>query len=103
MISDEAIETAGKLLGEAASSPARVLVFGSYARGDARADSDVDFLVIERELRHRRREATRLYGALAALPIPAGILLVSEAQCKEPTTATLRDAIREGRLVYEHA
>ncbi|MBA3572751.1 MAG: nucleotidyltransferase domain-containing protein [Pyrinomonadaceae bacterium] len=34
------------LLGEAAK-PARVVLFGSYARGAATEDSDMDFLVIE--------------------------------------------------------
>lgn len=27
--------------------PRRIILFGSYARGDARPDSDLDFLVVE--------------------------------------------------------
>jgi len=38
------IQQAALLLGEAAK-PAQVVLFGSYARGDAREDSDVDVLV----------------------------------------------------------
>ncbi|MFM7289713.1 MAG: nucleotidyltransferase domain-containing protein, partial [Planctomycetia bacterium] len=33
----------------AAVHPEQVLVFGSHARGDATADSDVDLLVVEKE------------------------------------------------------
>ena len=103
MISEETIQQAARLLGEAAASPARVYVFGSYARGDAKADSDIDFLVIEREVENRRAEAVRLYGALAPLPLPADIVLISEGEAATPASPAVRDAIFEGRLVYEHA
>jgi predicted nucleotidyltransferase len=57
---DELIERAGRALLGAASSPARVILFGSYARGDARDGSDLDFLVIEREVDDRAAESVRL-------------------------------------------
>ena len=44
----------------AAVHPEQVLVFGSHARGDATADSDVDLLVVERP-----PEANALGRALA--------------------------------------
>ena len=40
MISEQTIQHAALLLGEAAK-PAQVILFGSYARGDAREDSQV--------------------------------------------------------------
>jgi predicted nucleotidyltransferase len=49
MISEQTIQQAALALGEAAK-PAQVILFGSYARGDAREDSDLDFLVIEPDL-----------------------------------------------------
>ena len=33
------------------SVPSKIILFGSYARGDARHDSDVDFLVVESAVR----------------------------------------------------
>jgi hypothetical protein len=42
------IERAGRALIDAASGPAKVILFGSRARGDANEGSDFDFLVIER-------------------------------------------------------
>lgn len=48
MLSDAVIEQAGRTLAEEAAAPAQVFLFGSHARGDATADSDLDFLVVER-------------------------------------------------------
>ena len=45
MVTREQIDAAVRILAEAAR-PARIVLFGSHARGDAREDSDVDFLVI---------------------------------------------------------
>jgi predicted nucleotidyltransferase len=50
MVTEEMILDAGRRLADAADSPARVVLFGSRARGNAREDSDLDFLVIERKL-----------------------------------------------------
>jgi hypothetical protein len=47
------IEREGRALAEAAQSPARVILFGSGARGDADAGSDPDFLVIESSVEDR--------------------------------------------------
>ncbi len=46
MISEEIIEEAINRLIKAAK-PRMIYLFGSYARGDARKQSDLDFLVIE--------------------------------------------------------
>jgi len=46
VISEQTIQLAARLLGEAAK-PAKVILFGSYSRGEARGNSDLDFLAIE--------------------------------------------------------
>lgn len=40
----------------AAANPSKVILFGSYARGDATEDSDLDLMVIEREASNKLRE-----------------------------------------------
>jgi predicted nucleotidyltransferase len=35
--------------------PAKIILFGSHARGDARADSDIDLLVVLRQVEYGRR------------------------------------------------
>jgi uncharacterized protein len=100
MISGEVIEQAGRRLAAAARQPARVLLFGSYARGDARPDSDLDFLVIERDVPNRHAEMVRLSRELRPLGVPADVLVVSEAYAEEwggVKNTVVHAALREGR------
>ena len=78
MISADVIELAGRRLAAAARQPARVLLFGSHARGDAGPDSDLDFLVIERDVPNRHAEMVRLTRELHSLRVPVDVMVVSE-------------------------
>jgi predicted nucleotidyltransferase len=105
MISKQTIADAIKILAEAAH-PAQVILFGSYARGEERDDSDVDILVIEQTLENRHEEIVRLRRALAPLKIPVDILVVSLDDFKkwsEAPSTTLYWAKREGKVLYESA
>ncbi|MHB1677262.1 MAG: nucleotidyltransferase domain-containing protein [Sulfuriferula sp.] len=63
MIPEHTIQLGAQLLGDAAK-PARVIWFGSYARGEATDDSNLDFLIIEPELQNKFREMVRLRQVL---------------------------------------
>src|SRR5215218_5020819 len=67
MIPSDVIELGGRRLVAAARQPARVLLFGSHARGDAGPASDLDFLVIERNVPNRHAEMVRLGREVASL------------------------------------
>jgi predicted nucleotidyltransferase len=104
VIPPDVIERAGRTLAEAAASPARVLVFGSQARGDASAVSDLDFLVIEREVANRAGEMVRLRDALPPLGVPVDVVVLSEEQVNKWARVKgtmVRAALDEGRLVAE--
>ncbi len=59
MLTDEAIDGAvGRIV--AAAQPSKVILFGSYARGDADEDSDIDLMVVEREVKNRGEEMLKL-------------------------------------------
>lgn len=102
MISDTMIEDAGRRLAAAAASPARVVLLGSHARGDAREDSDLDFLVIEAHLDSKLQEMVRLRDALPPLGVPVDVVVVSEDEVSRrervPSTLVHR-ALREGRVL----
>lgn len=101
MIDQATIEKAVDLLLEAAPAGSRVILFGSHARGDARPDSDLDFLVIEPRVADHRVEMVRLEEVLDALNIPTDVLVTSREVFEEwhdtPGTV-LYEAVKEGRV-----
>ncbi len=52
MLSGEQIQQAVERL-VAAANPSKVILYGSYARGDATEDSDLDLMVIEQEVSNK--------------------------------------------------
>ena len=98
------VERAGQLLAAAAQSPARVILFGSGARGDAGSGSDLDFLVIERSVEDRIGEAVRLRRALGDIGVPVDIIVLDEAlaarRAQVPGTM-VHNALRDGRIVAQ--
>lgn len=105
MISEDTILEAIRLLAEH-SVVQRVILFGSYARGTAREDSDLDFLVIETGLVSRRAEMVRLRASLRPLGVPVDVMVADaeqfEAWKNQPGTA-LFEAAQHGQVVYERA
>ncbi len=98
------IARAGRALIDAAQAPAKVILFGSHARGDADEGSDFDFLVIEREVEDRLAEAVRLRHALRGLRVPVDVIVMDEALAgrRAKVKGTMVDrALREGRVVAE--
>ena len=88
--------------------PEQVILFGSHARGDACADSDVDLIVIESapfgEDRDRHVEETRLWRALASFHVPKDLLVYSRDEVeywRDSLNNVLARALREGRVLYE--
>lgn len=101
---EELIERAGRALLDAASSPAQVVLFGSHARGDASDGSDLDFLVIEREVDDRAAESVRLRRALRGFGAPVDVIVIDEtlARRRAKVRGTMVErALREGRVVAE--
>jgi predicted nucleotidyltransferase len=96
------IESAVKLLAEAAQ-PEQIILFGSHARGDADAGSDIDLLVIESEVADRAGEMVRLRRLLRPLGVPFDVLVYSRDEVerwgRQPGSA-LYWALKEGMVVY---
>ena len=90
------------------ADPDQIILFGSHARGNAAADSDVDLVVIEAapfgEGRDRRAEAVRLWRALAGFRVPKDILVYSRDEAeywRHSLNHVLARALREGKVLYE--
>ena len=104
MVRDELIRSGARAIAEAAGCPARVLLFGSRARGEAAPDSDVDLLVVMREVEDRFAESARLARLAGELQLPADVIVVSEAQAEDwgaVRGTMLHDALAEGELLAQ--
>ena len=103
MIDADLIDEAARRIAAAAPG-ARVILFGSHARGEAGPDSDVDLLVVEPRVDDRLAEIVRLQRVLAPLRLPADVIVVSEDHVEEwcdVASTMLHDALREGRVLAQ--
>lgn len=88
-------------------APARVVLFGSVARGEAGAESDVDLLVLFDDLdaADRRRLMGQIRTAITA-PIPVDVLVaeVGEFEAgKDVNGSPYYWPARDGRVVYDRS
>ena len=103
MTNETLIAEAGRKLA-AATENAQVIVFGSYARGDASSSSDLDLLVIEPQVSAPRAESARLRRELRDLEVALDVIVVSKKQAEklEAIPGTLvNEALTTGRVLVD--
>ena len=97
---EETISKAVAILREEVPSGSRIILFGSCARVEAKADSDLDFLVIEPEVTDRLAEMGRLAGCLGRALIPADVMVMDRntfERWQETPNTLAATAAREGK------
>jgi len=85
-------------------SPEKIVLFGSYARGDAKDDSDIDLLLVEHSDLPRYKRAAPYRKAVAGLCIAKDIVVWSPEEIEEwkaVPNAFITTILREGRVLYE--
>ena len=85
--------------------PVRIILFGSWARGEATTDSDLDLLVVLPKVGHKRKTTVQIGNSLSNLPISKDIIVATPeeiAQYGNTVGNILRPALQEGKIVYEH-
>jgi len=87
--------------------PEKVILFGSYARGEAGPDSDADLLVVMRlDDAARRRMTGEIASALADAEVPKDVIVMSPDYLERyrgvPGTLAFI-AAGEGQVLYERA
>jgi len=101
VIHEAQILETGRRLARAAPH-ARVILFGSHARGDAGDRSDIDILVIEPEIDNTAMESVRLMRELRDLRLPLEIVVISEHEAEdwsEVRGSLVHAATTEGRVL----
>lgn len=104
MLNHQSIQEVVNRAVAAAHAPSRVIVFGSYARGDADEGSDLDLMVIEREVPNKGEEMLRLDRAIGWIGKGVDVLVYSEEdfvrRSAVPGTAPYWARI-EGKVLYD--
>ena len=106
MLTEQTIQDAVRRVVEAAHAPMKVILFGSYASGRATEASDLDLLVVEREVQDAGTEMIRLADTLTHLDVGVDLLVYSEDEfnkrqhwCSTPVYW----AVREGKVLYDRS
>jgi len=84
--------------------PSRVVLFGSHDRGTADGPSDVDLLVVMREVPDKRLAAVEIRRSLGDLPFSKDIVVTTPDEIRRQGTVigtVLHAALRERVTVYE--
>lgn len=84
--------------------PKRIVVFGSYTRGDAHPDSDLDIFIEMDTLRRLPERAIEVSEVFGLRPWPLNIVVYTPEEVRRLShvKGTLLSGIeREGRVLYE--
>lgn len=83
--------------------PLKIILFGSYARGETSSDSDIDVLVVMPEGTHCRQTAQLLYRQIKGLGVPFDILVTTPDDLekhKDNIGLIYRTVLQEGKEIY---
>ncbi len=87
------------------SHPRKIILFGSFVRGDMHTSSDLDILVVTGDdIKNTRSESIRIRRALKGIIMSMDILVVPESKLEELANVPgliYREALRYGKVVYE--
>ena len=86
--------------------PLRIILFGSAARGEMGADSDLDVLVVMPDGTHRRKTIGFLYERLYGLGKAKDIIVATESDIRSYADSPgliYGTALREGKELYRAA
>lgn len=87
-------------------APEAIVLFGSQARGEADARSDLDLLVVMSEVPDRRRLTAGIYTALEGIPLGTDVIVATPAELAAYATVpgtVLQPALAEGATIYARA
>lgn len=108
MLEETQIRSAVERAVAAAHAPCKVIVFGSYGRGDADEGSDLDLLVVERGEVDRHEAYMRIRSAIGRVAPGVGVDLLVCSNEDYDRRSTVPGTVyywarKEGRVLYDAA
>ncbi|GAK54202.1 DNA polymerase, beta domain protein region [Candidatus Moduliflexus flocculans] len=104
MIALHDIERVAEHLAKAVNAE-QVILFGSYARGDAKNDSDVDFLIIVPSNLPRFKRSRELYALFRPYPFAMDLVVYTPQEIengRRSPASFVSIVLREGKVLYDH-
>jgi len=87
-----------------AMNPEKIIVFGSFAREDAKWDSDLDLLVVMQTELSLVDRALKICNLFEHIPCPMDIVVYTPeevASWRHMPSSFMHQVLAEGRLLYE--
>jgi len=84
--------------------PEKIILFGSYAYGKPKPESDVDLLVVMETSLRSRQQRLEISRALSPRPFPLDIIVRTPRELEERIALGdifLREIMTQGKVVYE--
>jgi predicted nucleotidyltransferase len=103
-VTPEKVEAVVRRLVEVAR-PRKIILFGSFVRGETNRDSDLDVLVVtDDDLESPHAESVRLRRSVRDILMPMDILVIPQSkldQLRHRWDLVYYEACETGRVVYE--
>lgn len=83
--------------------PLRIVLFGSAARDQDHAGSDIDLLIVMPDGIHRRHTAQRLYRTVSGVSLPYDLIVATPSDLerhRDNPGLIYHSIMREGRTIY---
>jgi predicted nucleotidyltransferase len=84
--------------------PSKIILFGSYARGNYEGKSDYDICVIKEGVEHRRKLAQQIYRLLYGVGVPVDIIVETPKrfdELKDDPFLVYKEIAEDGKVLYE--
>jgi len=104
-VSMEAIQSLVNRIAELVK-PQKIILFGSYAYGNPRPESDVDLLIVMESELTPNKQRLAIARALSPRPFPFDLLIYSPREIQERIPLGdwfLKEAVEKGKILYERA
>lgn len=102
MVNQDKIKNVARSLALAANAE-RVILFGSYARGDATEQSDVDLMIVAKSDLPRFKRSRELYKLLRPHPFAMDIVVYTPREIekgKKTNVSFVSTVLKEGKELY---